>query len=268
MDLKNLKPSSAGSPTYLILLFLVLGLCLLHPPASQATAVPASVVAKSNANETQEEVKIPEDLSPEEVDEYLKGLSDEQARQLLGRQLKQNADDDPLSQITETLLQEEDPADQLFHKLTLGASVVIDQVAFFLKSSTDEEKTVKWKTVINRLSGGLGGTHVVLTLLIGFAMIAGGIVVERVVLRLTANLQEQILSSVTLGKLQRVGRFFSRILLELLGIGAYVLTTFILLIIFYRQEEAAYWIISELLIVSYYFMIIIFAARVIMAPKK
>ena len=33
-----------------------------------------------------EEVKIPEGLSPDEVDEYLKGLTDEQARQVLARQ--------------------------------------------------------------------------------------------------------------------------------------------------------------------------------------
>ncbi len=87
-------------------------------------------------------------------------------------------------------------------------------------------------------------------------------------MRLNAGLQEQILTSVTLGKLQRLGRFVSRILLELLGIGAYILTTFILLLFFFRQENASYWVISELINSSYYFMVIIFAARVIMAPGK
>jgi hypothetical protein len=84
------------------------------------------------------------------------------------------------------------------------------------------------------LSGGRGVGHIGLTLLIGFGIIVCGIIVERLVLRLTANLQEQILTSVTLGKLQRLGRFIFRILLELLGIGSYILITFILLIIFFR----------------------------------
>jgi len=107
-----------------------------------------------------------------------------------------------------------------------------------------------------------------LTLLLGLGIIACGIIVERLVMRLNAGLQEQILTSVTLGKLQRLGRFVSRILLELLGIGAYILTTFILLLFFFRQENASYWVISELINSSYYFMVIIFAARVIMAPGK
>lgn len=107
-----------------------------------------------------------------------------------------------------------------------------------------------------------------MTLLLGLGIIACGIIVERLVMRLNAGLQEQILTSVTLGKLQRLGRFVSRILLELLGIGAYILTTFILLLFFFRQENASYWVISELINSSYYFMVIIFAARVIMAPGK
>ncbi|CAB1079762.1 Potassium efflux system KefA protein / Small-conductance mechanosensitive channel [Olavius algarvensis Delta 1 endosymbiont] len=118
------------------------------------------------------------------------------------------------------------------------------------------------------MSGGRGVGHILLTLLLGLGIIACGIIVERLVMRLNAGLQEQILTSVTLGKLQRLGRFVSRILLELLGIGAYILTTFILLLFFFRQENASYWVISELINSSYYFMVIIFAARVIMAPGK
>jgi len=247
-------------------MFCILGLCLLHPPASQAAGLPASIVKKADTNETEAEAKIPEELSPAEVDEYLKGLSDEQVRQVLANQLKEEQSGDLISEISEEFAAEDDPADQLFHKLTLGASNVFDQIASFF--SPEKEGPLNWQTIFNRLSGGRGVGYIALTLLIGLGIIAGGIVVEQLVLRLTANLQKQILTSVTLGRLQRIGQFISRILLELLGIGAYILTTFILLIIFYRQEEAAYWIISELLIASYYFMIIIFAARVIMAPKK
>jgi small-conductance mechanosensitive channel len=73
---------------------------------------------------------------------------------------------------------------------------------------------------------------------------------------------------VALGKLQRLGRFISRLLLDALGIAAYMLTTFILFIIFFRQEEAGYWIVSDILIVSYYLWVIMFAAKVIMSPAS
>ena len=118
-------------------------------------------------------------------------------------------------------------------------------MAFFFAS--EKEGAIKWQTIFNRLSGGRGAGHLVLTLLIGLGIIACGIVVERLVLRLTSNLREQILTSVALGRLQRIGRFFSRLLLELLGIGAYVLTTFILVLFFFRQEEADYWVVSTIL---------------------
>ncbi len=125
---------------------------------------------------------------------------------------------------------------------------------------------MKWDTVINRLSGGKGIGHLLLTVLIGLGIIACGIVIERLVRRLTGNLREQILTSVPLGKLQQIGRFISRLLLNALGIAAYMLATFILLILIFRQEDAGYWIVSTLLISSYYIVVIMFVARIIMSP--
>ncbi len=268
MFLKGLISSSVHRPLYFILMVFVLGLFLLHPVTSQTAGIPAAILTKANTTGTEAEAKIPEGLSPDEVDAYLAGLSDKQARQLLASQLKERAAGNSTSQVAKDYMSEEDPADQLFHKLTLGASVVIDQIASFFSSDSDKEGSLNWQVIFNRLSGGRGVGHIMLTLLICLGIIACGMGVKRLVLRLTANLQEQILTSVTLGNLQRIGRFISRLLLELLGIGAYVLTTFILLVSFFRQEDAGYWIVSEILIASYYLMVIIFAARMITAPKK
>jgi moderate conductance mechanosensitive channel len=107
-----------------------------------------------------------------------------------------------------------------------------------------------------------------LTVFFGFAIIACGLLVERLFLRLTDGLRKQILNTVALGKLQQLGRFFSRLLLDALGIGVYILTTFILFIIIFRQEEAGYWIVADFLIVSYYFLVIRFAAKMIMSPAS
>ncbi|MGD8291741.1 MAG: mechanosensitive ion channel family protein [Desulfobacterales bacterium] len=266
MYLKYLKSLSTRTHFHFVLVFLVLGLFLLQPTISWTAGFPASMAMKDKAKKTDPGSQIPAGLSPDEVDAYLAGLSDEQARQVLARQLKQKAVGARTSEISRDANREEDPADQLFHKLTLGASIVFDQMASFF--SSEAESSLSWQKIISRLSGGLGVGHIFLTLLIGLGIIICGLVSERLVVRLTSNLQEQILNSVTLGRLQRLGRFLTRILLELLGIGAYVLATFVLVIFFFRQEEAGYWVVSELLIVSYYFMAIVFAARIIMAPKK
>ena len=263
---KGLIPSSVNRPMYFILVVFVLGLCLLHPMKSQTAGIPASMAMKTNTNETEAEAKIPEGLSPDKVDAYLAGLSDKQARQMLARQLKRQIAGNSASEGSGDFAAEDDPADQLFHKLTLAASLVLDQISSSF--SSEEEGSLNWRVIFNRLSGGRGVGHIVSTLLMGFGIIACGIGAGRLVRRLTANLQEQILTSVTLGSLQRIGRFISRLLLELLGIAAYILTTFILLISFFSQEESGYWVVSELLIATYYFVAIIFAARVIMAPEN
>ena len=262
---EGLNSASVRKSLFFLLMVFVLVICLSKPAIPQTAGVLVGKAKKTDTTELQPEVQIPKGLSADEVDTYLAGLSDQQARQILARQLKQEAAANSISDVPGDVAQV-DPADQLFHKLTLGATVILDHIASVYSSK--KEGSINWQTIFNRLSGGRGVGHILLTLLIGAGIIACGVVVDRLVLRLIANIQEQILTSVTLGRLQQFGRFIFRILLELLGIGAYILSTFILLIIFFRQEEAGYWIASELLIVSYYFMVIIFAARVIMSPTK
>jgi len=242
-------------------IILLAALFLISTGYVSAAKVPG-VVTKSKSTET--EVQVPENMTPEEVDAYLAGISDEQARKVLASKLKQEAAAKSAAGAAGDEAGEEEAAEHFFHKLTLGASLVIDQIASFI--SAEEEGPVKWETIINRLSGGRGIGYLLLTLLIGAGIIACGLVVERLVLRLTGNIRRQILTAITLGKLQRAGRFVSRLLLDALGICAYMLTTFILLILFFRQEEAGYWIISEPLVTSYYLIVVIFIARVIMAP--
>ncbi len=245
-------------------LILILMLSFLHPANSQTTRI----LLKSKPAESDWPVKIPEGLSPDEVDAFLAGLSDEEARQALAQKLKEETAESSTPDVTERIDTVEDPADQLFHRLTLGATLVLDQISAFFSSESEKAESLTWKVIVKSLSGGRGVVHILITLFVGFVIIAAGLLAERLVLRLTSNLQEQILTTVPLGRLQRLGRFVSRLLLELMGIGAYIFTTFIILVIFYRQEEAAYWIISELLIVSYYFKVIIFSAIIVMAPKR
>ena len=257
--MRSLRHAPINKHRSIILLLAML--VLLFAGYVSAASVPG-VVTKSKS--TEKKVQVPENMTPEEVDAFLAGISDTEARQVLARKLKQEAADISGAGATGDTPGKEDAMDHFFHKLTLGASLVLDQIASFM--STEEEGAVKWGLIIGRLSGGRGIGHLLLTLVIGLGIIACGLVGERLVRRLTGNLRQQILTSVPHGKLQQIGRFISRLLINALGIAAYMLITFILLILIFRQEDAGYWIVSSLLIPSYYILVIIFAARIIMSP--
>jgi len=70
-----------------------------------------------------------------------------------------------------------------------------------------------------------------------------------------------------LGKLQFFGRLLSRILLDALGVGVYVLTTFILFAMIFQEGKPSYEIVSVYLVVSYYIMAFLFGARIIFSPQ-
>jgi len=242
------------------LLIISLALCLSLPTTSRA-AIPMKMIKSASGQQLQ----IPQGLSSAEVDAYLAGLSDEQARQVLALKLKQEA-----AGKSGASGQGDTAADQTpmttFYELAQGASAVMDHVGAFF--SGGKSGSLKWGTVVKRLSGGRGAGHLFMIVLIGFALIACGALVERLVLKITDNLRQQILNTVTSSKLQRLGRFISRLVLEAIGIGAYMLTSFLLFIIIFNQEQAGYWVVSAMLIASYYFWIIWFAARIIMAPAS
>ena len=252
------KMPAANKPIYSVLIVLI---CLFAAVTAQAAGIPANMLR----TETGQEPQIPKGLSPDGVDAYLAGLSDVQARQVLARKLKQEAGD-PRPGTEGDAAEDENTPSTIFYELASAASNVADQMASFF--SGNESSSLKWGAIVNRLSGGKGVGHLLMTVLIGFVLIACGLLVERLFLRLTDGLRQQILTTVALGKLQKLGRFFSRLLLDALGVGVYVLTTFILFIIIFRQEEAGYWIVAVFLIASYYFWVIRFAAKMIMSPAS
>ena len=247
-----------------IILLLVALFLLFAGYLSAANLATMAKVTKSGNSDTK--VQVPENMTPEEVDAFLAGISDEKTRQILARKLKQEAAEKSKAGVNGAVTEDEIAPGYSFHALTLGASQVIDQIGTFF--TAEDEGAMKWELIINRLSGGRGLGHLLLTVLIGFGIIVCGIVVERLVRRLTDNFRKQILTAVTHGKLQQIGRFISRILLNALGIAAYMITTFILLVLIFRQEDAGYWIVSNLLIPSYYLLIIMLAARIIMSPER
>jgi len=259
--MKFFQPAAAKYRFFAFLLLFVVVISLLLSTTVPAAQVPMMMMKSQNKAP---EAQMPENMTSAEVDAYLAGLSDQQARQLLAHKLKLGADEN-LSSGAEggTSIDEQSP-DTIFHELAEGAFNAVDKMASFF--SGNQRNSLKRSAILNRLSGGKGPGHLLVTVFFGFALIVGGILVERFVLRLTENIRQQVLTSVALGKLERLGRFISRLLLDALGIAAYMLATFILFIIFFRQEDAGYWIVSDILLVSYYLWVVMFAAKVIMSP--
>ena len=92
-------------------------------------------------------------------------------------------------------------------------------------------------------------------------IIAFGLLARWLFQRTTSDIQKNILNAVRLGKLQFWGRVLSRMLLDSLGVGIYMLATFILFVLFYREGTANYLIVSVYLITSYYIIVLAFGAK-------
>ncbi|CAB1079761.1 hypothetical protein D1AOALGA4SA_7466 [Olavius algarvensis Delta 1 endosymbiont] len=126
MFFQGMKSASVHRPLFFIILYYCLVLCSVDPAPSQAAGFPPGVVTKATPGETEVEAKIPPGLPPGKVDAYLAGLSDEQARQVLAHELKKRTAENQAASGAGDFAAEDDPADQLFHKLNLGATIILD----------------------------------------------------------------------------------------------------------------------------------------------
>ena len=171
--MKFLQPSIAKYRFSAFLLLFVLVISFMLSATLPAAQVPMMVKSQNKAQEAQ----IPENMTPAEVDAYLAGLSDPQARQLLAHKLKQEAAGN-LSTGAEggTSMGEHSP-EMIFHELADGVFNAVDQMASFFSGT--KRNSLKRSAILDRLSGGKGLGHLVMTVFIGFALIVGGILVER-----------------------------------------------------------------------------------------
>ena len=123
------------------------------------------------------------------------------------------------------------------------------------------------RDAVSRLTDGKSGFHLFLTLIGLVVIIAIGLAARWLFRRTTTNIQEKILNAVRFGKLQFLGQVLSRMLLDALGIGIYMLATFIIFAIFFREGTANYMIVSIYLIRSYYVIVLALGAKVIFSPQ-
>jgi len=260
MNLRLFQTTSADKLVYLALIAIGSLFAAISPLAFAVGGEPTQQIAASSDSQ----VEIPQGLSPQEIDAYLAGLSDEQVRQVLSQELKENVPQSRALAAEENPDDSWSPIESVFSRMEDAASAALGRIVSVFKGK--QAAAGEWPTVVNRLSDGQGGGHLMLTVLLGLALIIVGFILERLILRATEDLRQHLLTTVPLGRLQQLGRFISRFLLDVLGVAVYVVATFVLFVLIYDKGNADHGIVSVFLIISYYYVIIIFAAKVVLSP--
>ncbi len=205
-------------------------------------------------------VEIPADLKPEEVDTFLAGLDDRQVRQVLAQRLKEES--------AAAVAREKGAAKGgipgLFDRTHQNILNLTQQVAAIIGAAA--HPAGGWSALVYKLTDGDDGAALAWIVLYLVLTIAGGVLAERLFLKSIGALRRQLLESVTLGRARKAGRIFSRILLDALGVGVFILASFLVFEIFFGGDRPGYSFASPALIVLYYIRIIAFFARVLFSP--
>jgi small-conductance mechanosensitive channel len=208
--------------------------------------------------------KLPDNATPAQVDAFLAGLSDEQARRLLSERLKQDA----------------------VALAASGAPGVAEQgsgIAAFFKSAEDsvgvlmrklgavfsgaETAPSGWPEAWAKLTGGKGFGQFAATVAILLLIVLAGWAAERLLMRRIAGMQGYLVKTVPLGRLQRLGFIVSNLLIEALGLACFAAVTFVLFVVIYDPQDSGHLPVFNFLVVIYYFRLVMFAGRAILAPK-
>ena len=248
-------------------LFLAILLIFVAASHSLAQANPAAVtkLTKSTSASGNEEIQIPKDLSPAEVDAHLATMDDVQVRQVLAQKLKQEAAvNAPSKDDDQPAVTKGRPLD-VFYRLADSVAAVLKKIGSVFYNVA--ERSDHWDEAINRLSGGKGGSHLLKTLFGTAVIIICGLILKMLLMRSTRGIRKQLMQTMRLGKLEFFGNVLSRMLLNAAGVAIYVLTTFILFVLFYQKGEPGYLVTAVALVVTYYFLLFVFAAVTIFAPK-
>lgn len=203
----------------------------------------------------------PTELTVEQVDPYLATLTDEQARKVLGKVLKQAA--------AEKAGQEETGGSWLmiapaFFAAAQKVSEAGERLRNYLSSTSSE--TPRAEEFFDILSekkgwGGLFGRLAVVAAIVGCGLGLRWLFVKK-----TASVRDQLLGAVRLGKAEFLSRVIARLLLEIGGTAVYMLSTFGLFVIFFRPDDPGYLFVASYLLVSYYAVLIALISRVIFSP--
>ncbi|MCP4627653.1 MAG: hypothetical protein GY850_29670 [bacterium] len=203
-------------------------------------------------------------LSRDEVDSIALALPEGEARQMFKEKVTKGEEKDDTS-LDESLRSGEELS-LLFFDGEKAFSRAQERLVSFFTKPTSTIDTREWGAAFDNLNLGRGLGHFMLTLFIAALLIFAGLAIEWLVRRSTENLRRQILDTASLGRLHFLGRVLSRLLLNMLGMGTFILTTFVLWAIFYDDGDPGFAIVSGVLLPSYYIRFFILAANLVLSP--
>ncbi|MCG6919378.1 MAG: mechanosensitive ion channel [Deltaproteobacteria bacterium] len=230
--------------------------------AANPLAVKAAKGKKKS--EAKEEVQPPKELSGEQIDAFMATLSDEQVRRLLIEELKKKAEAEKVTAQTGHYAERGSGLRQMFDEADAGASAIYTRIRRIFRESASVLSQPR--ALIALLSDDKGTAALVMTFAGLLALIGAGLFGMWLLVRLTEGFRNQLLSTVPLRSLEKLGRILFRLLLNALGLAAYILITLVLFVAFYDKGNASYIIVGTYLIVSYYLLAIILLARIVFSP--
>jgi len=245
-----------------IIFFFGLLYCAQVGWAANPLAVKASKGKKKS--EAKEEVQLPKHLTGDQIDSFMATLSDAQVRRLLIEELKNKAEEEDLTAKTGQNSERGSGLRQLVDEADAGASAIIKRIRGIFRESASVLSQPR--ALIALLSDNKGTVSLLITFVGLIALIGAGLLGVRLLLRLTEDFRDQLISTVPLGSLEKLGRILLRLLLNALGVAAYILITLVLFVVLYDKGNASYVIVLTYLIISYYLLAIIFLARILFSP--
>jgi small-conductance mechanosensitive channel len=254
------------STTILTVVFLGL-LFFWGQPAWAVTPQQLKMMKGQKKGKATEEVQPPEQLPSDQIDAFMATLSDEQVRRLLIEELKKKAEQEIMAAGPE----EAGKTDALglgalFDEADADTAAVYKRIKGIFRGSASVLSQPR--ALIALLTDDKGTGTLVLTLVGLLAIIGAGLLAEWLLLRLSHDLHEQLLTAVPQGAVQKLGNILCRLLLDGLGVAFYILITSVLCVIFYNKGTAPYAVVLVYLLVSYYLRILVFLARFVLAPAN
>ncbi|MBW2625797.1 MAG: mechanosensitive ion channel family protein, partial [Deltaproteobacteria bacterium] len=202
----------------------------------------------------------------DQIGAFMATLSDEQVRRLLIEELKKRAEEESLTAGFEEPTDAAGPIGSFIGKADAEASMIFKRIKGIFRGSTFVLSQPR--ALIGLLTDGKGTGALLMAFFGLIAVIGAGLLAEWLLSRLARDIHEQLLTAVPRGALQKLGNVFCRLLLDSLGVGFYILISFVLFVIFYNKGTATYVIVLTFLVVSYYIRVLVFLASFLLAPAK
>jgi len=128
-------------------------------------------------------------------------------------------------------------------------------------------RSTDWVDVFSNINAKKGLLHMTLTIFIAVSIILCGIVMETVALKIFRELQQQIKNSDPDHWNQFLKHVSLNFILNLLGLGVYIITTFIVCALCYKEKDAGYLILTAIIVPSYYIRAFVLFAGLILSPS-